>query len=167
MEIALSPLNAMASPPPTMSHDQKTHIPPFYYSLVAIASIAMLLVAYNLFIVGWCWRNQRDRRQNQSLGTGNTSSSRGMEQLIPICKYRKEDTKLQACSECAVCLSVFVDGEDLRQLPKCKHSFHADCIDMWLYSHSNCPLCREAVAVPPRHPPLAREEFHFIQGLPL
>lgn len=156
----------MASPPPPMSHDQKAHITPFYYSFVAMASTAILLIAY-LFAAGWCWRNQTFRRHNQSLGAGDTSSSRVME-LIPVCKYRKEDTSIQTCNECAVCLSVFVDGEDLRQLPKCKHTFHADCIDMWLYSHSNCPLCREAVAVLPCRRPLAQEESsHSAEGLPV
>ncbi|KAK1419230.1 hypothetical protein QVD17_28393 [Tagetes erecta] len=47
--------------------------------------------------------------------------------------------------ECAVCLSEFQDGETGRVLPKCKHSFHTQCIDMWFYSHSTCPLCRSPV----------------------
>ena len=47
--------------------------------------------------------------------------------------------------ECAVCLSEFEEGELGRVLPKCNHSFHIDCIDMWFQSHSNCPLCRALV----------------------
>lgn len=47
--------------------------------------------------------------------------------------------------ECVVCLSAFEEGEEVRKLPRCKHSFHAPCIDMWLYFHSNCPLCRSSV----------------------
>ncbi|KAH0464781.1 hypothetical protein IEQ34_004884 [Dendrobium chrysotoxum] len=43
---------------------------------------------------------------------------------------------------CAVCLSKFDDGEDIKLLPECKHCFHVQCIDMWLQSHSSCPLCR-------------------------
>ncbi|PKU67874.1 E3 ubiquitin-protein ligase [Dendrobium catenatum] len=43
---------------------------------------------------------------------------------------------------CAVCLSKFNDGEDIKLLPECKHCFHVQCIDMWLQSHSSCPLCR-------------------------
>ncbi|KAF2318731.1 hypothetical protein GH714_010359 [Hevea brasiliensis] len=43
---------------------------------------------------------------------------------------------------CAICLSEFEEGEELRTLPECKHSYHMACIDMWLYSHSNCPVCR-------------------------
>nr|POF05283.1 ring-h2 finger protein atl2 [Quercus suber] len=47
--------------------------------------------------------------------------------------------------ECAVCLSEFEENETGRTLPKCKHSFHIGCIDMWFHSHSTCPLCRSAV----------------------
>ncbi|KAL7093636.1 hypothetical protein ACP275_11G051600 [Erythranthe tilingii] len=44
--------------------------------------------------------------------------------------------------ECAVCLARF-DGTDvLRMLPKCKHTFHIDCIDRWLEKRDTCPLCR-------------------------
>ncbi|KAG6477954.1 RING-H2 finger protein ATL52-like [Zingiber officinale] len=47
--------------------------------------------------------------------------------------------------DCAVCLSEFQDGELLRLLPKCHHAFHIGCIDTWLRSHINCPLCRVPV----------------------
>lgn len=47
--------------------------------------------------------------------------------------------------ECAVCLSEFEENETGRTLPKCKHSFHIGCIDMWFHSHSTCPLCRSPV----------------------
>ncbi|GAB4851312.1 hypothetical protein Ancab_030607 [Ancistrocladus abbreviatus] len=50
-----------------------------------------------------------------------------------------------AVLECAVCLSEFEEGEKGRLLPKCNHSFHIDCIDMWFHSHSTCPLCRSPV----------------------
>ncbi|XP_058179588.1 E3 ubiquitin-protein ligase ATL6-like [Rhododendron vialii] len=43
---------------------------------------------------------------------------------------------------CAVCVSEFEDNETLRLLPKCDHVFHPDCIDLWLASHSTCPICR-------------------------
>ncbi|KHN26534.1 RING-H2 finger protein ATL2 [Glycine soja] len=47
--------------------------------------------------------------------------------------------------ECAVCLSEFEPGETGRVLPKCNHSFHIECIDMWFHSHDTCPLCRAPV----------------------
>ncbi|KAL0700681.1 hypothetical protein Bca4012_056803 [Brassica carinata] len=47
--------------------------------------------------------------------------------------------------ECAICLSELVTGDKARLLPKCNHSFHVECIDMWFHSHSTCPICRNAV----------------------
>ncbi|CAI9118883.1 OLC1v1020510C1 [Oldenlandia corymbosa var. corymbosa] len=52
--------------------------------------------------------------------------------------------------ECAVCLSEFEEEEKGRILPKCNHSFHTECIDMWFHSHSTCPICRAAVEPVPK-----------------
>ncbi|ESW10841.1 hypothetical protein PHAVU_009G242500 [Phaseolus vulgaris] len=43
---------------------------------------------------------------------------------------------------CAICLSEFSDGDNIRFLPNCNHPFHVHCIDKWLLSHSSCPTCR-------------------------
>ncbi|XP_057783843.1 E3 ubiquitin-protein ligase RING1-like [Salvia miltiorrhiza] len=59
-------------------------------------------------------------------------------------KYKKGEG-LIGTSDCSVCLSEFVDGETLRLLPKCRHAFHVACIDTWLGSHTNCPLCRASI----------------------
>ncbi|KAJ4781992.1 RING/U-box superfamily protein [Rhynchospora pubera] len=48
---------------------------------------------------------------------------------------------------CSVCLETLQDGEMVRRLPACQHLFHIGCIDMWLGSHSTCPLCRSSVEV--------------------
>ncbi|XP_044484991.1 RING-H2 finger protein ATL2-like [Mangifera indica] len=47
--------------------------------------------------------------------------------------------------DCAVCLCEFEENESGRVLPRCNHSFHTECIDMWFHSHSTCPLCRSPV----------------------
>lgn len=42
---------------------------------------------------------------------------------------------------CAICLSEFNEGDELRKLP-CNHcQFHSDCIDKWLLRIKKCPLC--------------------------
>ncbi|KAL9245031.1 hypothetical protein vseg_018730 [Gypsophila vaccaria] len=56
--------------------------------------------------------------------------------------------------DCAVCLIDFEDGDYMRTLPHCCHSFHVDCIDAWLRSHATCPLCRTAVLFPPTPMPM-------------
>nr|GMC54633.1 E3 ubiquitin-protein ligase RNF13-like [Ipomoea batatas] len=53
--------------------------------------------------------------------------------------------------ECAICLSEFVEGEVGRELERCRHVFHAGCVEKWLLhgeGHGSCPLCRTPVVVP-------------------
>jgi hypothetical protein len=47
--------------------------------------------------------------------------------------------------DCAVCLSEYQNGEQVRLLPLCRHSFHLHCIDTWLSTHETCPVCRHSV----------------------
>lgn len=63
---------------------------------------------------------------------------------ITVFKYKKDDGLVEG-TECAVCLSEFEEDESLRLLPKCSHAFHIPCIDTWLRSHKNCPLCRAPI----------------------
>nr|AHB08887.1 RING-H2 finger protein ATL2J [Suaeda glauca] len=53
--------------------------------------------------------------------------------------------------ECPICLSIFVQGEELKQLKICKHMFHTSCIDKWLSTHCNCPVCRGFVGNHAKH----------------
>ncbi|XP_028752334.1 RING-H2 finger protein ATL54-like [Neltuma alba] len=63
---------------------------------------------------------------------------------IAVFKYRKDDGLVEG-TECSVCLGEFQEDESLRLLPKCSHAFHAQCIDTWLRSRKNCPLCRAPI----------------------
>ncbi|KZV14594.1 hypothetical protein F511_42175 [Dorcoceras hygrometricum] len=71
-------------------------------------------------------------------------------------------------SECAVCLSPYEEGEEIRRL-KCKHTFHRSCLDTWLQQDAaTCPLCRrtvlpEEVAVKHRRR-YEEEEEEFYEG---
>ncbi|KAK8705776.1 hypothetical protein V6N13_049368 [Hibiscus sabdariffa] len=50
-------------------------------------------------------------------------------------------------SDCAICLTEFTSGDEIRVLPQCGHGFHVACIDTWLGSHSSCPSCRQILVV--------------------
>ena len=65
---------------------------------------------------------------------------RNLALLMPdsLCKSVWEYTS------CAICLSDFADGEELRRVP-CSggHVFHPKCLNGWMErSHSTCPVCR-------------------------
>lgn len=49
-----------------------------------------------------------------------------------------------ALVECAICMEKFADGESLRTLP-CLHKYHVACIDRWLTSNRQCPICKHNV----------------------
>jgi len=63
---------------------------------------------------------------------------------ITVFKYKKDEGLVDG-TECSVCLGEFQEEESLRILPKCSHAFHIPCIDTWLSSHKNCPMCRAPV----------------------
>uniref|UniRef100_M1B9X9 RING-type E3 ubiquitin transferase n=1 Tax=Solanum tuberosum TaxID=4113 RepID=M1B9X9_SOLTU len=47
--------------------------------------------------------------------------------------------------ECCICLGIFQDGDKVKVLPSCQHSYHSDCVDRWLRNQSSCPLCRASL----------------------
>nr|XP_043619993.1 RING-H2 finger protein ATL54-like [Erigeron canadensis] len=63
---------------------------------------------------------------------------------IKVVKFDKNDKMIDG-SDCLVCLSEFEENDMARLLPICKHVFHISCIDTWLRSHTNCPLCRAEI----------------------
>jgi F0F1-type ATP synthase membrane subunit c/vacuolar-type H+-ATPase subunit K len=56
---------------------------------------------------------------------------------------------------CAICLVDYIESEQLRVLPQCKHRYHTVCIDTWLRSKAMCPMCNRNV-IAPRKPLLER-----------
>ncbi|MCL7048495.1 hypothetical protein MKW94_009104 [Papaver nudicaule] len=61
---------------------------------------------------------------------------------LPSFVYKQVDYHTDHTIECSVCISSIEDEEIARVLPNCKHTFHAECVDMWLTTHSTCPVCR-------------------------
>ncbi|MCJ1469949.1 hypothetical protein MMC07_008594 [Pseudocyphellaria aurata] len=57
----------------------------------------------------------------------------------------EDDTRIRIApgERCLVCLCEYEPDEQVRQLNKCAHLFHRECIDEWLTTGRNsCPLCR-------------------------
>ncbi|XP_010453943.1 PREDICTED: RING-H2 finger protein ATL63-like [Camelina sativa] len=64
---------------------------------------------------------------------------------IPLFIYEGDEDQDEEEEECVICLGLWEVGEFGRKLRNCGHGFHVECIDMWLSSHSTCPLCRSPV----------------------
>ncbi|KAL5714685.1 RING-type E3 ubiquitin transferase [Ranunculus cassubicifolius] len=61
-------------------------------------------------------------------------------EMLPIIVF-KETFSIRD-TLCSVCLGDYQAEDRLQQIPVCSHTFHMDCIDHWLTSHTTCPLCR-------------------------
>ncbi|KAJ8636847.1 hypothetical protein MRB53_011114 [Persea americana] len=141
----------------------------FSVALIGVLSVAVMLMIYHCILVRCCKHRdtlsqpRRPQFLPQEEGTPS-GQERSFIQLIPAYKYGKEPG--EAVNTCAVCLCEFKEGEDVRRLPECLHSFHVPCIDMWLYSHSSCPLCRAEMAPPPVLTLTPTAPPYLISGLP-
>lgn len=58
-------------------------------------------------------------------------------------------------ASCSICLGDYRNGELIRMLPDCRHSFHAVCVDAWLRLHASCPMCRTSPLPTPISTPLS------------
>lgn len=117
--------------------------------LIAVGSAAILYVIYHFIKFCRCNRHatshsprQPTRRFVSQTGGRSSCTNASMAQSIPAHKHQKGVDLVGEDGTCAVCLCEFQEGEELRTLPACRHSFHVLCIDVWLYSHSSCPICR-------------------------
>lgn len=68
---------------------------------------------------------------------------RARDQLLSV--VERESVTSEHGSMCAICLDEFRRRDDLRRLPRCRHHFHAGCIDRWFQSNMICPICRQPV----------------------
>ncbi|CAF2715165.1 unnamed protein product [Rotaria sp. Silwood2] len=60
---------------------------------------------------------------------------------LPTMTYRKTSKSSSTDEKCAICLSEYKTGETVKRL-RCKHFFHPECIDPWLKTSTQCPICR-------------------------
>ncbi|KAK3232185.1 hypothetical protein Dsin_004066 [Dipteronia sinensis] len=78
--------------------------------------------------------------RNSTCSTCNSTISSESESDFLMCYLH--DPLCEDGFMCSICLREFEHDEDIRILPECKHQFHINCIDEWLFSHSTCPSCR-------------------------
>jgi hypothetical protein len=161
---ALSPITSSGSSilRPTM-HSSDTSFPIIAIAVIGILATAFLLVGYYVFVIKCClsWhridllrRFSLSRRREEPLIVYSPGiETRGLDESvirsIPIMQFKKEGNRgfgERSFCECAVCLNEFQEDEKLRIIPSCSHVFHIDCIDVWLQSNANCPLCRTSIS---------------------
>lgn len=129
-------------------------------SIIVVSLVVIFVFFLNLY-AKWFWyrreqdTNTRRRRRRGDFTAGHQEQQSGVTVLrrglnpsflktIPVITFNPKD--FVEGLECTVCLSELCEGEKTRFLPKCSHGFHVECIDMWFYSHSTCPICRNSVS---------------------
>lgn len=80
---------------------------------------------------------------DQSILKAADSDSFGTQVVNPVPQPLMNSSVLYF--RCAICLGEYQEKEVLRIMPKCGHSFHLSCIDVWLRKQSTCPVCRLSV----------------------
>ncbi|GFQ03401.1 RING-H2 finger protein atl2 [Phtheirospermum japonicum] len=123
-------------------------------AIVVLFAVVVFLVGLHLYArwyVVRLRRRQLERRRGQRRVSRTVAADRGLDRAVlnslPVFLHSPKPDLAPAPAplECAVCISEFEEKEIVRLLPKCGHSFHIECIDMWFRSHSTCPLCRSPV----------------------
>ncbi|KAL5992582.1 hypothetical protein ACLOJK_013501 [Asimina triloba] len=148
-------------PPPSFRLPPPTPLPPHPNHHLSVLTIVAIVISSSFLLLCFFRALSRSRRGTQTISAAARATPRandgrdreardgGLDQRainsIVTFKYKKGDGLVQV-TECTVCLNEFRDHETLRLLPNCTHAFHLDCIDEWLESHVNCPLCRAGIA---------------------
>ncbi|KAL8125856.1 putative RING-H2 finger protein ATL53 [Apium graveolens] len=160
--------------------DHRHHdVNPLFIGLLGVIAGAIIVATLHFMLLGWCsseerrqealenerpWRNVRIGNNTRDHRASSSSRSNSSLQSIPTFKYTKE------CNEgvCAICLGEFKENDELRVLPECAHQFHVPCIDRWVGSHPNCPLCRADIvpSIPEQAAAVSsRDSFYHIDIL--
>ncbi|KAL8514435.1 hypothetical protein ACS0TY_013519 [Phlomoides rotata] len=144
------PPSKNASPPPMETLDSD-------FVVILAALLCALICVLGLVAVARCtWIR---RLSGGPSGTAESApppprrsaANKGLKKKVlkslPKLTYGEDGEHAEKLSDCAICLSEFAAGEEIRVLPQCGHGFHVGCIDTWLRSHSSCPSCRQVLVV--------------------
>mmetsp|Transcript_119311 Transcript_119311/g.283224 ORF Transcript_119311/g.283224 Transcript_119311/m.283224 type:complete len:151 (+) Transcript_119311:76-528(+) len=129
-------------------------------STVFCAAIVLVLLAMLMPpLLIWTWRRYYPDPEALRLPTTRRLEKSVPEQLESQVSTRSFQLKRchldlevqrccgeDACWLCVVCMGDLELGSRVRRLP-CEHLFHSACVDSWLESHRECPVCRQQ-AVP-------------------
>lgn len=155
----LAPYNYYGPPPGSNNYVVNSKI--MVVAVAVLFAVVLFILCLHIY-AKWFWRNQgaivasdgtlrtlswRRRRYTVTVNATPVTQAVGLERAVieALPTFEFDGERAKRGFECAVCLEEFELGEKGRTLPKCDHSFHLDCIDMWLHSHSTCPLCRTSV----------------------
>ncbi|KAF9618723.1 hypothetical protein IFM89_002418 [Coptis chinensis] len=134
---------SLAEPPESITVDSD-------FVVILAALLCALICVVGLIAVArcaWLRRGTRSNNNSQAPAAANKGLKKSVLRSLPRLTFNGTGNNDAKLAECAICLSEFVDGVEIRVLPQCGHGFHVGCIDTWLGSHSSCPSCRQILVV--------------------
>ncbi|KAK9748943.1 hypothetical protein RND81_02G092000 [Saponaria officinalis] len=131
----------------------------YYESIIFSGPIIFALIILFLLYFFYLRRQSVDwsslrMRQSRTIAVDVVSEvglKKEFRELLPIIVY-KESFSVND-TQCSVCLGDYQAEDRLQQIPGCGHTFHLNCIDHWLATHTTCPLCRLSLVSPSKDPP--------------
>ncbi|AES87565.1 putative transcription factor C2H2 family [Medicago truncatula] len=122
----------------------------FIFSVPIFFTLILLFLFYVFYLrprrVDWSSIRMRSvsvlqhHHNNNATSTSDLGLKKELREMLPIIVYNESFSVKD--TQCSVCLLDYQPEDRLQQIPACGHTFHMSCIDLWLSSHSTCPLCR-------------------------
>ena len=86
----------------------------------------------------------RDSRDEENIVISHHNISENTE--IYAKKYEEEVLESDF-EKCSICLEPINENDIVREIKKCKHSFHIKCIDEWFQNNIKCPNCNQDIRI--------------------
>ena len=77
----------------------------------------------------------------RTLNRPSTNSITTINEQSTLVTLTDENRSQFSDTECSICNVLYVTGDIIRTFNKCPHYYHYKCIDTWLHTHKNCPVC--------------------------
>ncbi|CAK8575211.1 unnamed protein product [Lathyrus sativus] len=122
----------------------------FIFSVPIFFTLILVFLFYVFYLkprrVDWSSIRMRSvsvlqhHNHNNAISNSDLGLKKELREMLPIIVYNESFSVKDTL--CSVCLLDYQPDDRLQQIPVCGHTFHMSCIDLWLTSHSTCPLCR-------------------------
>lgn len=144
------------SDPPCTALTRPSTLQKLYQAFIISIPLSTAFVVLLFFYLCYLRRQRADwssirmrapyANNNHDLSRSGSGLKKELREMLPIIVY-KESFSVKD-TQCSVCLADYEAEDRLQQIPACGHTFHMDCIDHWLTTHTTCPLCRLSLLPP-------------------
>ena len=115
----------------------------FLYTCALINSLSFLLICrYDIykFIMYLCGFDYHQENNNSNDNINKEGLDFFELNLMKKCIFYKNDANF-INNACSICITDFIDNENITKLTECGHLFHTECINDWVKLHLLCPNC--------------------------